>query len=135
MQFVMHRLRMSNYFSVIIVGLFLVACSYEIELDVKIDSECNVDVAFLKGLPQIEYVLVAEPKGEGFAYNEPVWEINGNYKKVESIRYGQLPEGFDEVFKPLPLVPGKSYYFVVKGSGGGFGAVEFVNKCLTSVVT
>ncbi|GAB6262596.1 hypothetical protein PSSHI_28400 [Photobacterium sp. R1] len=57
MQFVMHRLRMSNYFSVIIVGLFLVACSYEIELDVKIDSECNVDVAFLKGLPQIEFVL------------------------------------------------------------------------------
>ena len=112
--------------------LFLTGCSYEIKLSAVINEDCSVDVRFEDGNPQIKYILVAEAVDEKFNYKESIWEIDGNYKRIEKFSYGHLPEGFDQVIAPTPLVSGKNYFFVVQGSGGGFGAVKVEYKCLTN---
>lgn len=124
-------MKLSTYVLILLI-FTLTGCSYEIELAAEVNADCSVDVMFKNGSPQIRYIAVAEAIGDNFDYGDSVWEVNGNYKKIESFTYGKLPVGFNEVVTPKPLVSGKSYYFIVKGSGGGFGAVKVGYKCLTN---
>ena len=122
-----------SIYKLILIALLLTGCSYEIKLTAEVNQDCSVDVMFEDGSPQIRYIAVAEAVGEKFDHKEPIWEIDGNYNKIEKFTYGHLPEGFDQVVGPMPLMSGKNYFFIVKGSGGGFGAVKVEYKCLTKV--
>ena len=89
---VKHHMKISTYVLISIV-LLLAGCSYEIKLSAEVNTDCSVDVMFENESPQIRYITVAEAVGDKFDYKEPVWEINGNLRKISKFTYGSLPEG------------------------------------------
>jgi len=109
----------------------LYACSYEIKMKATINNDCSVNINIIDGEPQIRYILMTEERDSKPNLKTIVWEANGNLKYAKHFTYGELPNGFSENTAPSPLKNDTNYYFIVKGSGGGYGMTKIEYKCLT----
>ena len=110
-------------------------CSYEFTISVVgqnplspifILKKPNFVMPFGREVPLNSLAVVLEREGV-WDYGNPIWEFEftpGHSKRVREVQYGITPDGFEELKKSDPLIPGAKY-LVIGASAGGIGHTVF----------
>lgn len=120
-----------------LVTLVLFGCSYALKIAVAWNSDGRpsftvsreitlVNPLGSSGVKLNSFYIFSEVNGV-WDYKHPVWSIGlppGSSKNIKNVLYGEVPIGFEEYSRPVPLIPDVKYQAAAFGSGGG-GGVEF----------
>jgi hypothetical protein len=78
--------------------------------------------------------LVVRKKNGTWVYEDTMWRFHlppGTYIEVEEVRYGIVPQGFQEMIAAKPLAKGTKYFAVAYGAGSS-GEKEFTAEAAQS---
>ena len=117
-----------------IIGLFIIGCSYYLTMSIVDDNpiapvfSIERKGAFLqKSYSGVYIVIVDIEKDVGCDNKNHVWAIEippGMERKLESVTYGVVPEGYRELVKAQPLLPNIVYHMSICATGG-VGGIKF----------